>query len=187
MIAILTGRRRLFASALTLSLFIISAAAGTPITDREVPNFHQVNEHLYRGGQPRPGSLKRFAELGIKTIVNLRGESDNTRAEEAEARAAGLNYISVPMNGFSRPTEEQIMRLMEIINTAENQPVFIHCKRGADRTGTVIASYRILHDGWTAKQAQAEADKLGMRWWEFGMKDYLRNLEKRQAKSFAAR
>jgi protein tyrosine/serine phosphatase len=41
-------------------------------------------------------------------------------------------------------------------------PVFVHCKRGADRTGAVIGAYRIEHDGWTNDRALAEAKALGM-------------------------
>ena len=47
----------------------------------ELPNFHQVNENLYRGAQPHSGGLKKLSELGIKTVINLRGASDDTRKE----------------------------------------------------------------------------------------------------------
>jgi tyrosine-protein phosphatase SIW14 len=180
------SRRRMTALGLAVTLFTISTTANTPITTDEVPNFHQVNERLYRGGQPTPGSLKRLAEIGVKTVINIRMSDEQIETEEAEARAAGLQYFSFPLKQFSRPKEEQMARIMAVINDPANQPVFVHCRRGSDRTGTVIASYRIMNDGWTAKQAQKEADKLGMRWWEFGMKDYLRDLEKKQAKNVAA-
>jgi tyrosine-protein phosphatase SIW14 len=180
------SRRRLTALGLAITLFTISTTANTPITTDEVPNFHQVNERLYRGGQPTPGSLKRLAELGIKTVINIRTGEEKVETEEEEARAAGLQYFSLPLKQLRRPKEEQMARIMAVINDPANQPVFVHCRRGSDRTGTVIASYRIMNDGWTAKRAQKEADKLGMRWWEFGMKDYLRDLEKKQAKNVAA-
>ncbi|QYM78746.1 hypothetical protein K0B96_15800 [Horticoccus luteus] len=53
--------------------------------------------------------------------------------------------------------------------------MFIHCQHGADRTGTIIACYRIRHDGWTADAALAEAKRYGMSEWEFGMKDFVRH------------
>lgn len=171
-----------------LCALMLSATANTPITKNEIPNFQQVNERFYRGGQPKPGSLKRLAEMGVKTVINLRGEDgDISVAEEKEAREAGLKYYSFPLSQLNRPSEEQMKRIMTIINSAEHQPVFVHCRRGSDRTGTVVGTYRITVDKWTAKQAQAEADKYGMRWWEFGMKDYLRDLEKEQNKVVAAR
>jgi uncharacterized protein (TIGR01244 family) len=139
----------------------------------ELPNFHKVSERLYRGGQPRSGGVKRLAELGIKTIINLRGVDQQTRAEEAEAKAAGLAYFSIPMPGLSRPTNEQVSRVMAIIEAQENGPVFIHCKRGSDRTGTIVAVYRIARHEWTANQAMSEAKNFGLSWMEFGMKDYI--------------
>jgi uncharacterized protein (TIGR01244 family) len=139
----------------------------------ELPNFSKVNERLYRGGQPKAGGIKKLAEIGIKTIINLRGTDEQTRAEEAEAKAAGLSYFNIPMPGLSRPTHEQISRVMEIVGAQESGPVFIHCKRGSDRTGTIVAVYRISRDGWTADQALSEAKRFGLSWMEFGMKDYV--------------
>jgi uncharacterized protein (TIGR01244 family) len=139
----------------------------------ELPNFHKVSDKLYRGAQPRTGGVKKLAEVGIKTIINLRGADETTRAEEAEAKAAGLSYFNIPMPGLSRPTNEQVARVLAIIDAEENGPVFIHCKRGSDRTGTIVALYRISHDDWTAEQAVMEAKRHGMSWMEFGMKDYV--------------
>ncbi|HYE73085.1 MAG TPA: sulfur transferase domain-containing protein, partial [Blastocatellia bacterium] len=105
---------------------LISATANTPITKKEIPNFQQVNERFYRGGQPKPGSLKRLAEMGIKTVINLRDEdSEVALAEEKEAREAGLQYFSFPLKQLSRPKEEQMKRIMAVINSAEHQPVFV--------------------------------------------------------------
>src|SRR5215210_9151900 len=80
-------------------------------------------------------------------------------------------YKELP--GLTRPSDKQIARVVEIIDAPENGPVFIHCKRGSDRTGTIIAVYRISHDKWTANQAMSEARNLGLSWVEFGMKDYI--------------
>lgn len=139
----------------------------------ELPNFSKVNERLYRGGQPKTGGVKKLAEIGIKTIINLRGTDEQTRAEEEEAKAAGVSYFNIPMPGLSRPTHEQISRVMEIVSSKDSGPVFIHCKRGSDRTGTVVAVYRISQDGWTANRALTEAKRFGLSWMEFGMKDYV--------------
>jgi tyrosine-protein phosphatase SIW14 len=139
----------------------------------ELPNFHQVNEHLYRGAQPGKGGTKRLAELGIKTVVNLRGEADLSRKEEVDAKAAGLRYFSIPMPGLGRPSDEQVARVMAIADAPENWPVFVHCQHGSDRTGTIVACYHISHDGWNADRSIAEARKYGMSWVEFGMREYI--------------
>ena len=172
-------RRIIFASVIIAALALVSFAQ-TEVRYPELPNFHQVNPQLYRGAQPKAGGINKLAALGIKTIVNLRGEDDHTRAEAVAARDLGLRYFAVPMPGSSRPADEQMQRVLAIINSPENQPVFVHCKRGADRTGTVIACYRILKDCWTASQAKKEAEHYGMYWTESGMKDYISDFYARQ-------
>jgi len=58
--------------------------------------------------------------------------------------------------------------------------VFVHCKRGADRTGTIIGCYRIAHEGWTADRALSEAKQYGMSWLERGMREYISDYHRRQ-------
>jgi protein tyrosine/serine phosphatase len=148
---------------------------------KELPNFHKVSATVYRGGQPKEGGFQRLAALGIKTVLNLRDADERARDEEKEARAAGLRSFNVPLEGLSRPSDAEIEHALVIINAPENQPVFVHCKRGSDRTGTVIAIYRISHDGWTSEQAKAEAKRYGLGFWEVGMKDYIRDYYERRS------
>lgn len=182
----MTGRLdRLRVTAASLMLLAAVAAGGAVSQESQgkvLPNFHQVNEHLYRGAQPLSGGMRLLAARGIKTIINLRGEDEGTRAEEQDARAAGLRYFNVPMRDLSRPKDEQVERVLAIINDSRNWPVLVHCNHGKDRTGTIIACYRISHDGWTSEKAKAEAKHYGMSWVQFGMKDYIKDYyDKRQA------
>ncbi|MGH9897926.1 MAG: fused DSP-PTPase phosphatase/NAD kinase-like protein [Pyrinomonadaceae bacterium] len=158
---------------------VVSKTDSDTQTYQELPNFHQVNERLYRAAQPRPGGLRLLVRLGINTIVNLRDTDARTRAEEAEAKALGLRYYNVPMPGFSRPTEEQVGRVLALINDPLNGKVFVHCNHGADRTGTVIACYRISHDGWASACARREAKRYGMSWLQIGMRDFIGDYHKR--------
>jgi tyrosine-protein phosphatase SIW14 len=160
------------ASALIV-MFALAALAQKDSRYLDLPNFHQVNAQLYRGGQPKTGGLQKLKELGVKTVVNLRGEDDQARSEGAEARSLGLRYYSIALPQFSKPKDEEVQRVLEIINAPENQPVFVHCHHGKDRTGTIVACYRISHDGWTAKQAKDEAQRYGLGWVEIGMKRYI--------------
>ena len=170
------------AVALLVSISTATAAQSEP-RYRELPNFHKVSDTLYRGAQTSSGAAKKLAELGIKTIVNLRGEAELTLQEQNEAETAGLRYLSVPMPGLSAPTDYEVARVMAIIDNPENQPVFIHCKRGSDRTGTIAAIYRISHDGWNAERAITEAKRYGMSWAEFGMKSYISDYYKQQLRA----
>jgi tyrosine-protein phosphatase SIW14 len=139
-----------------------------------VPNFHQVNDRIYRGGQPSDDGWNSLAKLGIKTVVDLRRPNEHsTTAEQRAVEALGMRYINVPMNGIVAPTEEQVTKALALLNSTEAGPVFVHCRRGADRTGTIFAIYRMRHDHWNNQNAFKEAKSLGMSWMEFGMKRYI--------------
>jgi len=165
-------RRSLAALAAGVLLATLALAQVEP-RYAELPNLHQVNPQLYRGGQPKDGGLRKLKDLGVKTIVNLRGEDAHTRAEGEEAHSLGLHYYSISLPGFSKPKDEEVGRVLGIINDPENQPIFIHCHHGKDRTGTIVACYRISHDGWTAEQAKDEAQRYGLGWVEIGMNHYI--------------
>ncbi len=158
--------------AVALILLSSTAFAQDSTANTELPRFQQVNENLYRGGQPLPGGINKLRELGINTVINLRGASDRTRAEEAEVRAAGLNYFNVSLPNWGRPQDGRVARILDLISAPENGRVFIHCKDGVDRTGMIVAMYRMTHDGWNSTQALAEAERLGMRRTQLWMRDY---------------
>ena len=147
--------------------------------DEHLPNFHQINENLYRGGEPSPEGIKQLATLGIKTIINFRDKSEKVLREKRHAEAHGLRFINLHLSNWFASKDEEIHAIIEIIKNPEHHPVFIHCKRGADRTGTVAAVYRMLFDGWTATEANREAKKLGLGWWQVWMKDYIKDYYKR--------
>lgn len=160
---------------LTIAVFIFvqTGNAQTKVSDKDVPNFAQINENLYRGAQTTEIGVKELAKLGVKTIINLRGEDKNSRREKEWAQNAGVKFIAVDLKNWFKPKTEDIEQIIKYIDALENQPVFVHCRRGADRTGTVVAVYRITHDDFTAKQAIDEAKEFDFGWWQFWMKDYI--------------
>ena len=121
----MTNSTRRFSAALCAIVLIASlgAAQSTP-SYKELPNFHKVSDTFYRGAQPLNDAAKKLAEVGIKTIINLRGEDEVSLDEKKQAEAAGLHYFSVPMPGLSGPSDEVVARVMSIIDNPENQPVF---------------------------------------------------------------
>jgi tyrosine-protein phosphatase SIW14 len=170
---------RLGAIAATLLCLTTTSAGQSNARYKELPKFHEINARLYRGAQPKAGGLERLAQLGIKTIVDLRSAGDRARSEGREAYRLGLRYFNVPLKWYGSPKDEQVERVLEIINRPENQPVFVHCGHGRDRTGLIVAVYRITHDGLTGTQAKLEAKRFGMYWWKFGLKNYITDYYRR--------
>lgn len=155
-----------------LALALLLPAWSADIPTPGIPNFHQVNDHVFRGGQPASEAWPGLTKLGVKLVIDLRREDEHSSAAEAQAvQAAGMNYVNVPMKGVVAPTNEQISKVLALLGSPDT--VFVHCKRGADRTGAVIACYRIEHDRWDRKQALNEAKSFGMSWDQFGLKHYV--------------
>ncbi len=171
---------RVFVSVALLALVAAPISTQEDRRHKELPNFHKVNDMVYRGAQPKSGGLELLKQLGIKTVVSLRDDDARAKQEEAGARMAGLQYFNLPFERWGRPQDKEMEQVLSIINNPANQPVFVHCKHGADRTGVVIAVYRITHDGWTSQQAKAEAKRYGLKPWQVGMKDYIHDFHKRQ-------
>lgn len=168
--------RRLYptvpSAAVVLLLLSATAVAQDPASYAELPRFQQVSEKLYRAAQPRDRGISRLRELGINTIINLRGASKRTRAQEREARALGLNHFTISLPNWGRPQDARVKRILAIIAAPESGRVLIHCKDGVDRTGMIVAIHRMKHEGWTSDAALAEAERSGMRRIQFWMRDY---------------
>lgn len=138
-----------------------------------VHNFHQLNDSIYRGAQPSPEGFQSLAKLGVKTVIDLRGGGHRSATEKKEVESAGMHYVNIPLSGHSAPSAEEVTKLLSLLNDKSTGPVFVHCRRGADRTGTIIACYRITHDHWQNEKALAEAKANGMSWTEIAMKHYV--------------
>jgi protein tyrosine/serine phosphatase len=181
----MSSRRRLKLSLLSLAglVVVLLCFAG----DRGLPaqngilNFGQVNDHLYRGAEPDTAAVQNLAHLGVKTIIDLRIGKEVRAQEAAEAAAAGIFYTNIPFKGLGRPTDAQIAGALSNIEASAG-PVFVHCEHGCDRTGTVIACYRIRHDQLSGEAAQTEADHYGMSKLERGMRSFIADFAKSAAK-----
>jgi tyrosine-protein phosphatase SIW14 len=155
---------------------VIILALGAVALAAEVPgvgNFHQINERLYRGAQPTSEGFQSLAKLGIKTVIDLRERDSRSDAEKLVVEKDGMRYVNIPFAGLSAPSDEQVAQVLSLFADPASGPVFIHCLRGADRTGTVVACYRVIHDHWKNQDALAEARSNGMSWLERGMQHYV--------------
>src|SRR5262245_12530258 len=125
-----------------------------------VPNAGRVTGRLYRGGQPSDEGLKALKREGVDTIVSFTLDTEGGREEARQAESIGLHFVHLPWSATGAPPREYIDRFLAIASDASSV-VFAHCKAGSDRTGLMIAAYRVRVDRWTADDALEEMDAFG--------------------------
>ncbi len=121
----------------------------------DIPNFGKVADGIWRGAAPSASGLKELAADGVRTVVDLRLGSADPKREEILAEHLGIKYIHLPM-GYCEPSRSKIKAFLKIVSNPLYQPVYIHCREGADRTGTLVGIYRILVQGWPFQKAYRE-------------------------------
>jgi protein tyrosine phosphatase (PTP) superfamily phosphohydrolase (DUF442 family) len=127
-----------------------------PVKLAGVPNLCRVSDALYRGDQPSSLGMEHLKKLGIKTILNLR----SFHSDRDEIGETGLAYEHIYMKAW-HPEEEDMVRFLKIVTDPKRAPVLVHCQHGADRTGTMIAVYRIAVQGWSKDEAVREMTQGG--------------------------
>jgi tyrosine-protein phosphatase SIW14 len=135
-----------------------SADAPAEVIGKElIPGFAAITPALYRGAQPRRHGFEALAKMGIQIVVDLRGDRDN---ERAEVTRLGMQYVSMHWQ-CSFPKDRIFADFLTLIRKNPGKKIFVHCRVGDDRTGMMIAAYRMAEEGWTAKQAMQEMTKYG--------------------------
>jgi protein tyrosine phosphatase (PTP) superfamily phosphohydrolase (DUF442 family) len=139
-----------------------------------VPNLHRVSDDLYRGAQPTAQGMAELHKMGIKTIVNLR----SFHSDRDEIGDLPLGYEHMTMKTW-HAEDKEVVRFLRIVGDEGRQPVFVHCQRGADRTGTMCAIYRVFVQGWSKDDAIAEMTEGGFGFYEGwqNLIDYIRELD----------
>jgi protein tyrosine/serine phosphatase len=172
------SKKTIFLSFLFLTIFIIPAAFpaekkspakqwAVPIQKEGFPNLFKVSDDLYRGAQPTEKGMEELKKMGIKTIINLR--SFHSDKDEMKG-IPGLVNEHIFMKAW-HAEEEDIVKFLKIVTDKSRGPFFVHCQHGSDRTGTMIAAYRIVVCGWTKQEALDEMTKGG-----FGFHEIWENL-----------
>jgi tyrosine-protein phosphatase SIW14 len=121
-----------------------------------VENFAQVGPFLYRGAQPTAAGFVELKKRGIKTVINLRW----LHSDRDELAGSGLQYLEVSCKAW-HPEDEDVLKVLKALRDPANYPVFIHCQHGADRTGTMIAAFRMVEQDWRLEDAVAELNAFG--------------------------
>src|ERR1700730_19277893 len=114
------------------------------------PGAGKVSDVLFRGAQPSAQGRAELKKLGITTIVDLRGNRGPVAFERRQAETLGMRFIDIPVLGWSTPSNEQVAQFLKLFKDDPQQKIFVHCYYGEDRSGVMVAAYRIAQQNWTA-------------------------------------
>lgn len=143
-----------------LGLKIFGWMSKPAATDPSLGNRGTVAPTLLRGAQPDEAGFATLAREGVKTVINLREERD---VEGPIVEALGMAYKPLLLTPVGAPTLAQGEAFLAAVTDPANGKVFVHCHRGSDRTGALIAIYRIAVAGASVAQALAELPAHGFR------------------------
>lgn len=130
-----------------------------------VPNLGRVHARLLRGGQPTDEGFRALAAFGVTLVVDLRQRDERSEVERALVTSLGMDYVAIPMSGWRTPRPDEVKRFLELLRAGRDGAVFVHCRRGAERTGVMIAAYRMAVEGWSPAEARAEMEAYDFRAW----------------------
>lgn len=165
-------RRRVLSFLLVFSACLAPAFATPPaarpatwavaVTAKNVENLYRVEPDLYRSARPETAGFHELVALGVKTVLDVESPGDDVLA-----RGSALKLFHVPMTAFGL-RDDRVLQALRIMADPANRPIVIHCHLGADRTGALVALYRVVVEGWSKQDAIREMDDGGYHhssWW----------------------
>jgi protein tyrosine/serine phosphatase len=141
----------------------------------KIKNFGQMDDRFYRGAQPKEQDYKALAQLGIKTIIDLREDTEAYSKSTAEAQ--GMTYVNIPMIAKKYPTPEAIASFLKTVNDPATGKFYVHCAGGRHRTGAMGAVYRYQFYNWDFEQVYQEMKKYDFytSWGLGAFKDFVKD------------
>jgi protein-tyrosine phosphatase len=99
---------------------------------------------LLAGGYPfSPDDVDRLCR-SVSFIVDLTEERELAPYGE---HLRGVRRIRAPIRDFSVPTDDEMVRILDVIDDAlaGGDVVYVHCWGGRGRTGTVVGCHLVRH------------------------------------------
>jgi protein tyrosine/serine phosphatase len=137
------------------NIFAFSDGPSTSVVHVQ-PNFHIVAPGVWRSAKLNPESLKRMKTYGLKTIVNLRLDAEKEPWEDGLAKQLGIQCFHFPISGAQVVPVKTVEAVLSILSDPARQPVLVYCAAGKDRTGMIMAAYRIAHKEWPFRDIYQE-------------------------------
>ena len=136
-----------------IAAYLVAAAvlhAAEAIRLDGVENSYRISADLYRSAQPESAGFTALEQLGVRSVLNLREYHRDTR----KARHTRLHLMAYPV-AAGEVTAADVENCLALIASAP-KPVLVHCWHGSDRTGIVVAAYRIVFQKWSVEEAEKE-------------------------------
>ena len=176
-----TDRASVRIGMMVVAAWLVAGCGGVPVRREgsQVPRLRQVTSALWVGGQPSADGLRDLRERGVSVVISVRADDATAAAEATLCRQAGLRFQWLPLSWHGAPDREQSLRILRAIEATRNagETVFVHCCYGRDRTGALVALYRMAEDGWTMEQAWREASKNGVIALTWSLKPWLAEMQ----------
>lgn len=127
-----------------------------PVEMAGAPNLHQVSRTLYRSAQPSAEGMRNLEKHGIRSVLSLRA----FHSDRDELAGTGLAGEHIFMKTWHAERED-VVRFLKLATDPAHAPLLVHCQHGADRTGTMVAVYRAVVQGWSMDEAVQEMTRGG--------------------------
>ena len=118
-----------------------------------VANFGRLAANLYRGANPEMAAYPSLRNFGIDTVVRFSTGDEFIAAEKARVESLGMAFISLPWRAADLPETNQVVSFLSLVRNHPEHTYFVHCREGVDRTGVMVALYRVAIDGWSTDEA----------------------------------
>ena len=141
----------------------------------KIKNFGQMDSRFYRGAQPKPGDYKALAELGIKTVIDLREDTEQNAQTLVES--LGMKYVNIPMIAKKYPTPQATEEFLKTVNDPATGKFYVHCAGGRHRTGAMGAVYRFEFYKWDFDKVYKEMKQYDFytSWGHGAFKDFVKD------------
>jgi tyrosine-protein phosphatase SIW14 len=163
-------------------LAVVSLIAATQVSwcqtekERGLPNFGRVTDNLYRGGQPTSDGFNALHAMGVGIVVDLR-EKPTDMDEKRQVESLGMKSVDIPWSANHEPSSDQIVQFLDLVRANPDTKIYVHCRRGADRTGVMIASYRVAVEHKSVADAVSEMHRYRYDWlFRSQLKRYIESL-----------
>lgn len=181
--------RSTLATALLLAAVLPASAAprerpanwAAPVIGSTLENCFRVSDELYRCEQPRSKDIADLQALGIRSMLNLREYHTDSKA----FTKAGFTTLVQRIDTGELSVDDLVAALRQIREAPK--PVLVHCWHGSDRTGSVVAAYRIVFQGWTTADALDELRHGGFGYHERWFPNIIRLFETLDAEELRRR